>query len=77
MRVTRSGSCDLKSFFWVAVWSIFFNKGDTGTKSVEEHDIWDCLARGHRDEAVRILSILSDDGGHRNITQRPKTGRRF
>ena len=61
---------DLESFFWVVVWSVVFNKGGTGTKSAEEQDIRDCLTRGNRDEAMRLYSILSDDGEHRNITQR-------
>ena len=35
---------DLESFFWVAVWSVFFNKDDTRVYSDEEKDIsWTTL----------------------------------
>ena len=51
---------DLESFFWVAVWSVFFNKDDTGPKSATEEGIQDDLAQGHKDRAMGRLSALSD-----------------
>ena len=55
---------DLESFFWVAVWSVFFNKDDTGPKSAEEKGIQDDLAHGHKDSAMGSLSTFSDPRTH-------------
>ena len=53
---------DLESFFWVAVWSVFFNEDDTGPKSAREKGIQDELANGHKARAMDSLSLLSASG---------------
>lgn len=38
----------LESFFWVTVWSVIFNKDDTGDKSAQEMHIRDDLQEQQR-----------------------------
>ena len=61
---------DLESLFWVAVWSVFFNKDDTKVHSDEEKDIRDDLVEGRKDDAMRGVVGLKRLGSHSDIIQR-------
>ena len=61
---------DLESFFWVAVWSVFFNKEGTKEHSDEEKDIRDDLVGGRKDAAMRGVVKLMPYGNHSDITHR-------
>ena len=61
---------DLESFFWVAVWSVFFNKDDAGDPSDEERSIRDDLIGCHKDIAMNTYSGLVFDATTSNIAQR-------
>jgi len=55
---------DLESFFWVAIWSVFFNKDHAKGKaySDEEKDIMDHLARGDKGRAIdKYSELVCDD----------------
>lgn len=62
---------DLESFFWVVIWSVFFNKDHANGKaySDEEKDIMDRLARGDKGRAVDNYSRLLCDATTSNIGQ--------
>ena len=49
---------DLESFFWVAVWSVFFNKADTGAKSAQEMRMQDELYKNNKEVAKDGISLL-------------------
>jgi len=49
---------DLESFFWVAVWSVFFNKDHTEAYSDEEKDIMELLTQGDKGRAMDQYSVL-------------------
>jgi len=61
---------DLESFFWVAVWSVFFNKGDPKGRSDEEKGIRDDLVGGHKDDAMGDFVKLKRRGSNSDITCR-------
>ena len=58
---------DLESFFWVAVWSVFFNKDHTKAYSDEEKDIMEHLVDGQKDRAMNKYSELVCDATTSNI----------
>jgi len=58
---------DLESFFWVAVWSVFFNKDHKGAYSDVEKDIMDHLTQGDKDRAMNQYSGLVCDATTSNI----------
>jgi len=61
---------DLESFFWVAVWSVFFNRSDAKGRSDEEEGIRDDLVGGDKDNAMRNLLNLEHHGNDSDITRR-------
>jgi len=61
---------DLESFFWVAVWSVFFNKGNAKERSDEEKGIRDDLVGGRKDDAMRDIVKLKRHGNNSDITYR-------
>jgi len=58
---------DLEPFFWVAFWSVFFNKHHTGAYSDEEKDIMDYLVDGQKGRAMDTYSELVCDDTTSNI----------
>ena len=61
---------DLESFFWVAFWSVLFNK-EGGPPTEAEKIIMDDLNSGNRSDALdRFFHLLLKDGG--NATKRFK-----
>ena len=59
---------DIESFFWVVVWSVFFNKVDKGAKSIEEQTIQEDLSENHKGDAMEVLLDLHHRGNHSSIT---------
>jgi len=60
---------DLESFFWVAIWSVFFNKDHAKAKaySNQEKRIMDYLVDGQKDRAADKYSELVCDDTTSNI----------
>ena len=61
---------DLESFFWVAVWSAFFNKGSTKGYSDEENGIRDDLFGRRKNDAMADVLNLKPQGSHSDIIHR-------
>jgi len=60
---------DLESFFWVAVWSVFFNKDHKEDRSDEEKSIMELLAGCRKDDAMREYSTLVPNNTTSDIVQ--------
>jgi len=61
---------DLESFFWVAVWSVFFNKDIAKGHSNGERSIRDHLVGCRKSNAMDKYSTLVCDATTSNIVQR-------
>ena len=61
---------DLESFFWVAIWSVFFNKDHAKELSDEEKSIRDRLVEGSKDIAINSYSELVFDATTSDIARR-------
>ena len=60
---------DLESFFWVAVWSVFFNEDNAKGQSDKEKEIKDDLIRHRKADAIDSYSMLVPDAQTSNITR--------
>jgi len=49
---------DLESCFWVALWSVIFNKHWEKSLSPGEHGVMNSLAQGSKDDAARRFQYL-------------------
>ena len=61
---------DLESFFWVAVWSVFFNEDSMEVQSDEEKEIRYYLTKSNKVDAIGSYSTLICDAKTSNITRR-------
>ena len=58
---------DLESCFWVSVWSVLFNKDNTGDQSDEEKSIRTDLIDNNKDSGMYKFTTLSRKGKHSAI----------
>jgi len=60
---------DLESFFWVAIWSVFFNTDNAKGRSDREKKIMDDLAKKQKDKAVNRYATLGLRENSSNIAR--------